>query len=489
MPIMETVTIINKSGKVVSTGKHLANIFKDAKSAYNEKKAEKKAEHQKRIEYKAAQKLIQAREETQSVASSRRSRRSHSSRHHKDRALTTRPPRTHRNLSHIEEGSVASSRRSRSSEPRARQSISHRDHADYRAPYLEDTDQYAPNPGIIRRHSDFSVHGGNQMAERAPPPYRSVSNPDFHDNIDMNLAYGELHHPPRSPVEEDRELQATMSKLDALLLEAHCLQHSATAIISNLQSNPEAMAAVALTLAELSNILKKMSPAILAGLKTSSPAIFALLASPQFLIAGGLALGVTVVMFGGYKIVKQIQASNDAKREANRMEEAMVYDNFEMGSIESWRRGIAEVEVQSVGTSVDGEFITPEAARQKKERIRERAREERHRHSGAESVVSERSHRSHRSVRRRGSEGTIQATEVSVKSTSKARPAPSESGKTSRSERKRKESKGKEVQVVTKEKKKKSSALSLLFKKHKDQVKDSESSGHSRSHRPKMIEI
>merc|ERR1711964_540010 len=104
--------------------------------------------------------------------------------------------------------------------------------------------------------------------------------------------------------------------------------------------------------------------------------------------------GVTVVMFGGYKIIKKIQANNEAHKEANRMEEAMVYEGTEMGSIDTWRRGIADAEAQSVATSVDGEFITPEAARQKKERIKERRREERQAKSvRAESVVSTRSER------------------------------------------------------------------------------------------------
>jgi hypothetical protein len=297
----------------------------------------------------------------------------------------------------------------------------------------------------------------------------------------MNLAYGELHHPPPPPIEQEQELQATMSKLDALLTEAHCLQHSATAIISNLQANPEAMAAVALTLAELSNLLTKMSPGILTALKASSPAVFALLASPQFLIAGGVAIGVTVVMFGGYKIIKKIQAN---KKEANRMDEALVYDGVEMGSIESWRRGITDVERGSVSTSVDGEFITPEAARRRKENIRERAKEERKKGKSrkAESVVSE------RTIRRVGSEGTIRQRDIPVRSSSsRALPSPSESG---RSERSRKESKGKTV-VVSKDKEKKKSALSVFLKKHKDKGKDKEGSerSHSRSHRPKMIEM
>jgi hypothetical protein len=272
----------------------------------------------------------------------------------------------------------------------------------------------------------------------------------------MNLAYGELplelHTSNPKDAAKAQELKATMSKLDSLLLEAHCLQHSATAIITSLQANPEAMAAVALTLAELSNILAKMSPGILTALKGSSPAIFALLASPQFLIAGGVAIGVTVVMFGGFKIIKKIQANAAAAKEANRMDTALVYDDIELSSIDTWRRGIVEAEMQSVGTSVDGEFITPEAMQQKKERIKERAREER--------IVEEGSVSSERTLRHAGSESTIRRRDGPGRSSSKV--APSEAGRSERS----KAGKGKEVLKVEKEKKpKKDSALKILFQK------------------------
>ena len=307
----------------------------------------------------------------------------------------------------------------------------------------------------------------------------------------MNLAYGQLPHDLQMlsvmEAQKEEQLKATMSKLDHLLLEAQCLQHSATAIIANLQANPEAMAAVALTLAEISNLLTKMSPSILGALKASSPAVFALLASPQFLIASGVAIGVTVVMFGGFKIIKRIQASNEARKEANRVDEAMVYDGLEMGSIESWRRGIAEVKAQSVSTSVDGEFITPEAARQRKERIRERRKEERDHQSRAESVTSEsvRSERTVRPIRKVGSESTIRRKEVPERASSKV--APSESGRSGRSERSRREGKGKEIVVIREKEKKKKSALSAIFKK-KDKGKDKEGSERS-SHHPKLIEI
>lgn len=164
------------------------------------------------------------------------------------------------------------------------------------------------------------------------------------------------------------------------------MQHTATTIISSLQKNPDAMAAVALTLAELSNIITKIAPgalpAVMTALKTGSPAIFALLCSPQFLIAGGVAVGVTVVMFGGYKIIKKIQA-NVAENKANKAaaveaatpEEAIPFDpeNYDDSVIETWRRGIADVE----GSAVEDEFITPKADKLRRERSKHRKREER----------------------------------------------------------------------------------------------------------------
>lgn len=326
-------------------------------------------------------------------------------------------------------------------------------------------------PDLIRRQTDHVNE--HQTLARSPLP-RSASDPNMGENIDMNLAYGDLPHPSSlgntlaqgEDADRQQELQATMSKLDSLLLEAQCLQHSATTIISNLQANPEAMAAVALTLAELSNLLAKMSPGILTAIKSSSPAIFALLASPQFLIAGGVAIGVTIVMFGGFKIIKQIQGAAEAKSKASSMDEAMVFEgdyNTEMTSIESWRRGIAEVEAQSVATSVDGEFITPEADRQRRERIRERAREERReRRTEVESVRTE-------SVR---SESTVRRKEVPGRSSSKSVVTAAVSEKTA------------------KDKKKKNNALTILFKKKdKEVVKDKKKVKSSTSHHPRMIEI
>lgn len=175
----------------------------------------------------------------------------------------------------------------------------------------------------------------------------------------MDLAYGPV--PPPLPVTieaDDAEIKGLVNKVKALLDEANCLQYSVSATIASLQKNPDAMAAVALTLAEISNIATKMAPGVLASMKGSAPAVFALLASPQFMIAGGVAVGVTIVAFGGYKIIKKIRARNAVEDPG--MDE-MLEIGGDVSAIDNWRRGIAEAEEQSVGTSVDGEFITPEA--------------------------------------------------------------------------------------------------------------------------------
>jgi hypothetical protein len=177
----------------------------------------------------------------------------------------------------------------------------------------------------------------------------------------MDLAYGE-HPPPlparSQPLDNEAQLRSKMTLLTRMLVEAHCLQHSATTTIENLQKNPDTLAAVALTLAEISNLLRKMAPGALSGLAKTFPAAVALLTSPQFLIATGLGVGVVVVALGGYKIVKRIQDHRAVEKEEKLLEMPAGLDRIEI-----WRRGIADAEAESVGTTVDGEFITPEAGR------------------------------------------------------------------------------------------------------------------------------
>jgi hypothetical protein len=156
-------------------------------------------------------------------------------------------------------------------------------------------------------------------------------------------------------------MREKMTKNTMLLDEANALQHSVTSVIEHLQKNPDALAAVALTLAEVSNLAAKMGPGALAALKGSFPAVIALLASPQFLIAAGVGVGVTVVMLGGYKIIQRIKEKKELDKELETPLELQELETGGLDRIEVWRRGIADAAAESGGSTVDGEFITPGA--------------------------------------------------------------------------------------------------------------------------------
>lgn len=373
--INQTVTIVNKSGKIVSTSKHLVNVFNEAKSAYNERKAEIKAVRKNEAEAKENERKARKQmerlaladdDDRRSQASGRSSRRGSQD----GRSAIKRKPVPSRNERPPIERGISDSFYANDAPPRRAS------HAPRPSPLRYDSFASSHNDDprigeLTRRHTD-----GMQLRSRKqsrPTSKRRASA----DSIDMDLAYGDLPPPgPESKREDEVELRDKMNYLQRLLDEGNCVQHSVTAMIDNLQKNPDALAAVALILAEISNIAAKMAPGALAAMKSSFPAIVALLASPQFAIAAGVGVGVTIIAFGGYKIVKKIQARNASKErliepglayeaEPERVDSPMDEDNTlrELSRIEKWRRGIADEQANSMGTSVDGEFITPVATR------------------------------------------------------------------------------------------------------------------------------
>ncbi|KAI4866015.1 hypothetical protein F4820DRAFT_272371 [Hypoxylon rubiginosum] len=401
MPV-EIVTVVNSSGKIISNGRHLINVFKEAKASYQEKKAAIKAERAVKrsetfsvptvprydddIEYGGFRRA--SHDDAASHTTSRRSYRSRRSEGSRHRSVSqARTALTERNLKTLTE--VSSTAPSRP--PVA-----------YRSPYAET----APRDMALSRptlaHAPTTPIYANDSIVPAPmhgvQVPRSASDPALGGkgkDIDMNLAYGNVPpdleervdlDPAYKAAQKERKAMSLMEKIEQLLTEAQCLHHTATHIIQHLQGNPDAAAAVALTLAELSALLGKMSPSFLAVIKGGSPAIFALLASPQFLIAAGVTVGVTVVMFGGWKIVKRIQEAKEA--EANAIapmafaahqpypaeaaqptypeseisagfDEALVLEE-ELSTIESWRRGIVPF---GEDEHADQELISPEADR------------------------------------------------------------------------------------------------------------------------------
>lgn len=395
-------------------------LFKEAKASYQEKKAAVKAERAiKRSNTYDVAAVPQYYDEVEyirpapgrrvshdDVASHTSSRRSHRSRHSRSQSRG-RPALTATNLDTLSEVS---------SQAPSRAPVGHR------SPYAETANhESALSRPTMRHYPTTPVEYGQMMQpvqQPVPRPHemsRSHSDPSLKKKkkdkeIDMHLAYGNIPPDLESRVDLDpaykaaaKEQQAhtLMSRVEDLLTEAHCMHHTANHMIDHLKTKPDAAAAVALTLAELSTLLAKMSPSFLGAIKAGSPAVFALLASPQFLIAAGLTVGVTVVMFGGWKIVKQIKEAKAARmpmaieadptyrehypvgdlpmgREhvlpyppseySQGFDEAVILDERleeELSTIESWRRGISSYGEDSLcdTESADLELITPDAMR------------------------------------------------------------------------------------------------------------------------------
>lgn len=384
MGVGEVITVVNKSGKVVKSSKHIVNVFKEAQSAYRERKAEIKAERNAAAQEKMLRdgvKAVRLDDDVRSRASSHRSRHSKSG---------------HRSKSHapaVMERGYTDSFYANDQPPRHR--------------YEDDLagDGYEGHRReLTRRNTEHNMQYSAPAVRRKSEPY-----------IDMDLAYGDIPPPLPDKKYDDEELREKASKLTMLLDEANCLQHSVTTTIDNLQKNPDALAAVALTLAEISTMVGKMGPGVMLTLKTSFPAVLALLCSPQFMIAGGMAVGVTIVALGGFKIIKKLQAQKE-EREGLVMEEPLQLDELEppeLSRIDIWRRGIADIEAESSGTTVDGEFITPGASRQlvaagvlDEDDLKSRRSSKSHRAKSVHSTKSSKSHKSSKTSRTERTERT-----------------------------------------------------------------------------------
>ncbi|KAL7806671.1 hypothetical protein V8C44DRAFT_196770 [Trichoderma aethiopicum] len=430
LPLDATVTIVNNSGKIISTGKQLLSIWKTAQASYREKKTElnqERAAERSRpppVPVKRAQTFDTSRGigapprrqyDELSIASSHRTFKSSIAK----KQLPPVPNQlalTEGNLEKLSEvSSVAPSK-----PPSA-----------YKGSYAAD----AVVPRVLARtRSDLEIEANKRMSMGSDLhlAYGDIP-PDLADRVDLDQHTSHNHRYyddepqgvglPEGHVEDEREqAEQLIHKIENLLDEAHCAQHSATAIITHLQERPDAAAAVALTLAELSGIITKLSPGFAAILKGTSPAIFALLASPQFLIGTGIAVGVTVVMFGGWKIVQRTFAKKAVAyggaaaapaavvpRLEEPVDEAIVLETVEVdiSGIDTWRRGIVDWGYESA----DQELMTPEADRVTRERRASkggppedyfdsksrRSSKTAHRSSKGHSSSSSSSHKSHKS--------------------------------------------------------------------------------------------
>jgi hypothetical protein len=106
-------------------------------------------------------------------------------------------------------------------------------------------------------------------------------------------------------------IQTLLARVQSIIDEIQCLSAGLTTLITELQKTPETFAAVGLSLAEIAQMVTHIAPAATIVLKSTFPTIFALISSPHFAIVAGVAGAATVVVLGGYKIVKNIMAGAD----------------------------------------------------------------------------------------------------------------------------------------------------------------------------------
>lgn len=368
--VAQYVTVIDRSNKVIGNSKQFKDVFREAKSAYQERKAEIKAQKKVREEVEL-QKAIRAisiqDEEDRSTIRPSMSRRQTSQQHNHSRAISPghERPRTHRMHSNASARSQSTTHgeyndqvyNSYGGASQARRTS----HTVPASPVAWDNMEPAAR-GLVRARTEMAI-------DHRRPPYNVRA--QSADGVDLDLAYGE-YNPEclvvTSEEQKQKELNTLVAKCRGLLEEADCAGHSAKAIIANLQKNPDTLAAVGLTLAEISTIASKMAPGAMAMIAKSAPAVMALLVSPQFLIAVGVSVGVTVIAIGGYKIVKRIKekTASDGEKAIPGYDEAI--DVRELDRVERWRRGIPETGLIDdnativSGTSVEGEFISPFAA-------------------------------------------------------------------------------------------------------------------------------
>jgi len=344
---VQVVRVYNNRGKMISTSKHLVGVLNEAKVAYQEKKAE----------LKAARSDSQARKgkTSRSPSPPMLPQRTNTVPADMPYAQQNRPPMDSRGYTdgfYANDGMLGSSSRPATTMPT------------HPPPYSPTVPAYVTDElQRSRSYEDLYALRPN------PQPY--------HTNHTYDSDYEEL--PPPLPTRPTRsapeELKTKMSALQALLLEANAVSSSARSIVKSLEKDPQKMAAVALSLGEISNLLRTMAPGALLSMKGAFPVIVALLISSEFLIAVGVTAGVTVVALGGYKVVKKIKAKRTADKEAKLLleqgrgtelqgEDAGDADvDIDVEHIQQWRRGISDEDARSLGTSVEEEFITPGAAR------------------------------------------------------------------------------------------------------------------------------
>ncbi|KAL7276398.1 hypothetical protein RUND412_000602 [Rhizina undulata] len=255
--LASTVTVVDNSGKVLNTSKNLFSAFKEAREAYRTRKAEIVAE---RLAEKEAR---QRRREKRERRERREREKAEGKRHKKERKKS----------------------RSASGESEGNGTL---------AFDLDEEEDGVRMETLSRKSSRESLNDNddNDIMHSSQDPMTLAKLVDISaDLVDDHVT---------------ETLQCLLLQLQATIDELCCLTFGITTLITELQKCPDTLAVVGLTLAEISALVTKVAPGFVLTLKTAFPVIFGLLSSPQFAVVASVGMAATVVLLGGYKIIRNV---------------------------------------------------------------------------------------------------------------------------------------------------------------------------------------
>ncbi|EWC46390.1 hypothetical protein DRE_04333 [Drechslerella stenobrocha 248] len=271
-----TVEVVDKTGKAIHTSRTILGALREARDAYKAKRAERKAE---RDAEKAARRAVKERAYEEQLREARHARRE------ARRA--------------IEDGGRAEDRRRERRERHERRMIE-----------AGGVAGVAGAVGAVGAAEMLTRDNGSDTSSlySAADANRSTGQLTVRSMTDLSLP-----PPPPEVDEEEDHLTALFTQVQDIIDHAAAAQSSVITLVEALRRDPETLAMVGITLAEISTIIAKMSPAALAGVKLSWPMVFTFLASPQFAIVAGVGIGTTIILLGGYKIIKKMIYGEPAK--------------------------------------------------------------------------------------------------------------------------------------------------------------------------------
>ncbi|RPB20929.1 hypothetical protein L211DRAFT_841246 [Terfezia boudieri ATCC MYA-4762] len=335
-----TIQVVDQGGKLLGTTKSVFNAFRDAKAAYHTRKQEILAERNLERERREALKLATLEKEARRAAREKK-RLEHEKRKAERKAVEAS------NVKAIEwKGGDKKDKKSSSSiskdkkdkkkdksedgvlvvydgNKKEKKEKKHRHHSSSKdkekrrkgstssdsdtkagatvsTPPLTPVDEYSLEAldGDKANTSQLRLPFNASVMSLAPALLQNVPGGNQAQQI---LSMGQQMVSMMDP-DGDSPLSALLMRLTDILDTFDCLNASITTLVASLQKDPDALAMVGLTLAEISAVVAKTAPGVVVAAKAAFPVIFGLIASPQFLVTAG----ASVIFIGGYQIIRRV---------------------------------------------------------------------------------------------------------------------------------------------------------------------------------------